>query len=1359
VQEALSLCTSNAKDKKLNMDTLRVICGLAMTMGRKYQPTMSQIESIGDFLVKLGTYELLCQHFSVEASLSNFRSKFQDTPIADLAKQLAERAEIAGLAIVVFRHQWSIGAGILGILEKIPHSVDPKSFMHLLPVIKNDEFSDTFLYSRGVDTESNMHWSSMPQCIADKDGTALVLDSGDEKLVLDTRKSRALDQTKINDILTSVTSWFVERAAKMQMFVGDIQNVVTFCELGLRCTTSTMDHEKLLSSPLLVQRLYKSWRSASSLQKMLMDNIGCPIEDGNSIFTIHTDDLLSMELVELVDLVFQGETDEGAILTKCSNYLEPLISDLSFGTSTEKNAGLDEAIVSYCNDLVQECQNIRENDCEIEEWILALEKATAACAAIASTSKTSLYKEERLIKDRKKLGELVLGVIHDVSLALEQTEISLQPTREIVSSFWTMYETLPAFAPSIEDPSMLESNSSEKVDFLSQDLVGMDILSRWPGCSPFSFFMLRQRCEDGARKRGIVVQLCQSFLDQTDKAPSKETCFLLLQDLLSDLEHLNNICFQGTLQIPKVLADTLVPRFLLDGSFDLLAAYIGTNPTLVDKDKMKEAVLDFLEEAVFSDGEKSSNISLAMKCQDIIGPSFVDILPAFQSIRRYLDASHFINNVIFEGIEEIEPVSATKIRHTLPLDMIECVLEGVPEAVICGCPQWVDRVFARDSNSILRQAADQALNQNGDVPFGGDLPVLPGGAIFHLATILGLDDAISAIVVKCRVVHYARREEMQGAAAAICRTLIRDDHLTTHDNDVAALAKLGAVASVVKDELYPDISTKKELCLAALHKFKGSVQLFKSEAYETIIKVASVLDLQTSRFSREQHNVFAGRQETLLSRPVARVYCHILSEYNADIHQLLSDLLTQVSDGVVHDSLINALSRFVIYWCVSDSKTLKLKVDMNDKNDAKRNLALGCSMILHISSKLTAINCVLELQKIAADQAETVSREERFSSSNDICIPDDKIVQRLIGRGYSSNAACRAAVMTRNQGYNEALEWAVAHTMDHNFDDPILNLRTPNRKLIDQDAIQNLQNSLIAINRYLEDPKSMASFLRFISRMQENNVDPSSKSNSKMLTSNKAAKSNPPSARDKIPAVALDSASNKSFPSTVPPPKHLPMHSKEGAKPVLKSSKVTPSSLELPTQPTSQITYPPEPVVRTETSVSTALSLQKVLTDPHSSTIKVSKISVPLQNNISRGSKSPSKSPPPPPPSTTQSKLKATAQPGKRLVTSKTTTFRLTKNTPDERRKLIEEGRQLFQRSRMQAASGGAKTKASPPTRKAAARARSSPPPAPSTLLKTSVSQRQPIARRLEQKHVISADIDDAASEDSEWNFDDFDKM
>ena len=128
---------------------------------------------------------------------------------------------------------------------------------------------------------------------------------------------------------------------------------------------------------------------------------------------------------------------------------------------------------------------------------------------------------------------------------------------------------------------------------------------------------------------------------------------------------------------------------------------------------------------------------------------------------------------------------------------------------------------------------------------------------------------------------------------------------------------------------------------------------------------------------------------------------------------------------------------------------------------------------------------VNELQKIAGDQVANVATAERFDNSSNDRSPDPNLVHRLIERGYSENAAKKAVFMTGNTGYNEALGWAVTHTLDPNFNEPIVFVRDPRKMYIDEAGIQLLQKTLHATQRWIDDDKAKESLVAFLKYLDE----------------------------------------------------------------------------------------------------------------------------------------------------------------------------------------------------------------------------------------------------------------------------------
>jgi hypothetical protein len=1059
IREAISVCEDETCETNLSLEKLCSVLTLGLACSEKTRE-MSKLEVIRELIVRLGTYQLLCQHFGSVPSLKRFRCEARNASLHKLSLQFARSADIAALSVVIFRHRRIMGEKVLDIMSALPLSLDPTTYCHLLPVIRRGKFSDYFLAS----DDSEVPWSDMPRYISETLSCSVVLGLFDEKVVLDDNKGFSGEKSEVvGDLEAIVARWFLSRGANMQKFIGKVEDVIRLCAFGLECLSPHFEEKNVDHESSSIKQLYTTWCSASSLQSMLLDEI-VPI-DGSGI---STDDLMDMKLVDLLDLVFDCQTDSSRILYRFKEYVQPIILEKSSANINDETSSIDKALEAYCVNEARKCHDSSP---------AAAKRALAACAAIADCSKSSIPKRDRLIKQKEVLIDMVLTVHKEMMQALSKVNLSVEDEQELVGYFWRLYESLPARLPTGD------SSTEFQMETLFRHLICIDIVGRWPGCKPFaSYLEIDGTNNDGKEEskigESVVIKLCRSFNNAVQAISLNQDKVSLFRDLLSDVENLNALSFNKSLDVATIVCMHVVPELIETGLFGLVSIYLGHNGPVVDAAQVQCLVLDYVDNAVFSESGDGNSMAHAIRCQDILGPLLPEAQSAFQSIRRYLDAAHFVDTVIFEGKNALL-LLPKDFKRMGALDSVECVLRTVPESVVCGSPEWIDEVFAQNANQALRDAKSSHNDPAKDLA-NVQLPVLPGGAIFHLATILGLEDSTSVLVVKCRVVHYALKCGFYGAAASISRTLIHETNFGSDSAEAQDLAKVKAVADTVSQEMYADLTTKKELCNRVLSRFRLALSVTNSDPFNTIIQTSAALNLSLSRFNQDFNEASPQRKESLLMRPLARLYKHIFYEYNTDVHRLFFDLVKQTEHSEVHDSLMNALSRFVVYWCIHDSKTLKRFISLMDKADAEDNLALGCSLILHIPSNLTATNCVHELEKISADQAANVASEERFGTSNSICVPNIELIRRLIDRGYSENAARRAVMMTRNSGYNDALGWAVMHTMDPDFNQPIAILKSDNKKYIDEEAIQLLQKSLVQISRVLEDSSTRANLIKYI---------------------------------------------------------------------------------------------------------------------------------------------------------------------------------------------------------------------------------------------------------------------------------------
>lgn len=1300
-QQATSLFDRESKESELPWEKVRPVLKLALASAEELRDG-DRAGALRRILVRLGSFELLCKSLDSIPTLVSFREEVIGLDVVALSIEMAERGDLCALSILVFRHRREIGMELLPVLDALPLPLNPSAYCHLLPIIQNGRMSDFFLPSN--EDGPNLPWSHMPQYLTDRENVSLVVDLFDEKVVLDFNKvsqgDNSSDSMNTQTLETSVANWFVARAKRIQSFLGQEGNMVSLCELGLKCVAPFVDETSVDTSSPAIQQLFKTWRSSLIFQRMLIDGVVSIDGDG-----ISTEDLLGMSVIDLLELVLEGEMETSMILSKFRDYLQPLLFESS-GSQSKAN-DLDKALVSYCVNETEKCNKNLSSDPELS--IALTKRALASCSAISQSSKTSVHKRDRLIKEKEMLIEMVLTVVQRVSSVLGGLDLSMNDYRELRNLMWNMYESLPADSSKTEP---MHSSLVQKLETLYQMLVCFDACSRWPGLDVSLCIDPKREGED------VCVEVCKSFCAIVGRIPSGEDKISSLKDLLSDLTNLNDVCFRGRIEVGRILSSHLVPSLLEKGAFDLLAVFLASGGALVDQEGTEKSVLDFVDEAVFATG---SNVTAAIKCQEVVGPKLPKLKATFESIRRYLHASHFIATVIFDGTDA-RALNPSELKNMSPFDAVEVVMRMVPQSVICGCPQWMDEAFAREANKALREAESPSGSVEEPSPQDG-LPILPGGAIFHLATILGLDESMAVLAVKCRVIHYALECEFFGTAAAIARTFVLASASgRTSDTTQAAAdnAKLSAVAQIVSIETYTDLRTKKELCEAVLCRCNTCLLGSMSAPFDTILEVSSSLNVVTSRFNIEFQDFPAGRRERLLSRPLARLPKHILHDYKAHVYRLFTDLTLQAEQGQVHDDLMKALSMFHFYWCLHDAKSLKARIDMTDKADAEENLALSCALALQIPSNSTASNCVHTLQKTAADEISRVATEERLESDDeDVFKPNADLVRRLIGRGYSENAAVRAVTMTANSGYNEALQWAVVHTMDPDFDKPLVMLKKSNCFGIDENAILQLQKSLFRLERILEQPSERASFLH--------------------------------------------STSRKDGQFTMAPTDFGPKNGKEAVN-INGSQNLasTPSTPVFPLKSSSHMKakQKPDPV------------LPKPVALPHTTATK----SVPLSR--------------PPPPPRLNGKSKASSYKGVTANDSKQSTvtsreelrrngealraqLRGQKSKTDSRRRLIDDGRRLFQQTRQTPKAAATTLAVDTNGHQAAPKAVPPRPPLPQQLQAggtngivapaAAASARKPALAAMVSQHLsakVAEDVNDVAGAGGDdWDFDDFDDM
>ena len=1093
------------------------------------------ILKLTNIFIKLGTFSLLCKVYESKPDLERFRGSFLTLSFVDLATSIATKGDIFALTIVMYRHRHELRPFQLKILSQIPLALDPVTYCHLLPVDRPE--GDFFVVND--EQKGGRPWSSMNVYINQTANQTLVNSEEDANYVSSTLAD-ALDE--ISSSRKEMTNWHLDRALQLEASVGKLDLLETFCSLALKSLLVTGKPDN--ADDPSIARLYSLRVVASCLNDLALggnNTVGLCDPDFNSVAAVTASEILEMPFDKLFATLLGSPKDPIDVFSRFKAVVQPIITlpGLSASSDCRSQDEIEEssdcAIVAYCLGQVNASTNKPLGKmASSTSQIIVLRNALSICSTVANSSRSSIKKQDRLVKRKKNVTDLVVQVVYCLSVITVDLVLLPSDCRHIVGLLWDMYECLPNQCPVDEKEDNFASLSS-RADLLYRHLIAVDLMSRWVPQKALTFAgKLKHASErDGMELVGneLASLMCQTFCKQLKKdegADWNDQSFISLREIVSDLEEINAACFDSSLDFLEVVQNELIKSLLKHGQFRLMNKLLSKKSPWMNKNAVERAIVAFVNEAMFGDEITSTaangvNLQLAIRCQDVVGPMFPSLHQSFWSMRKYLDAAHFANSVLLREMRGFE-IKPTDVRDAPPLDIVEKVLQANPRAILEGCPDWMDSIFARGANAAMllffrtRSNPNLAMeSQHHDKP---QLPPLPGGAIFHLAFLVGLERQTASIVVKTRVANIGFSMGAPWIAAAICLSLVHDFEGELASAEASLL--LGLVAQVVTDDAYDDIYTKKSLCEGVLSQMKNSVSVSDSKAFASICGAFASLESRTSRFrpeawvqthakdeqtdqSIDQGSAFLAfraaaavvnlvghlddetcpsKPKGLEPRPIDRVYKETMAGYNANIHELFTILQLKASSNDHDDPLLIAIGRLMTFWAVAvSSRFTSENLDgTREQADAADVLQICASLFFHVNHKEGLISDIVELRQIAETQAAGALEQASLFSKPTSVRPDLGIVRTLVGRGYTENGARRAAVMTNNASADLALQWAVAHSFEPGFDDPIILIKSIREKNLDQKSIKMIKEVLFLVSQLAEGETTIKSLLPRLKR-------------------------------------------------------------------------------------------------------------------------------------------------------------------------------------------------------------------------------------------------------------------------------------
>ena len=1101
VQQALFSTASQDVSQRIpamqngDMDLFRSVCRLALNRIQEARlgaslaiaGSVEEVKAVSNEittrLVKLGTFELLCEHLSCQPSLDRFIRDYLPVTALDLARSFAKTCDIISLSLLFFRHRRDLHFHECDVLDLIPLSVSPSLYQHLLPVqntsssdLHQHQYEDFFL--AGTDSDHLLEFSDMPEYLSVRFGVSAAIDEDDKNSVVENSlkpPGEAVNGASTERSVIALEEWYANRAVRIDQFISSLEHAAHFskCALSaLRLEYSPETFGASCASPA-VEKLYRIAHFADTVRTVLPDPNDTKLLA--SLTSLGPDDFANMAAKELVSIVMNCKGESVDLKARYDQYLLPLMKE-KFSGSNDNSIVLfeiDNGVESFCVSLFEADQLLNPG---------VLLDAVKLCSKIAWSSRTSLEQSSRIVKDKRVLIKLVLAIFAEVGYAASAMALPSPDQSQLVDTLWKIYETVPLTLPQNgdhEDPS-----STKDLDSLFDSLVFLDLVVRWPKTDAFvllqEWISLSSEEEERTSPRLIrfgektASMLCRSFCEQlknvNDQSKDVDGAPELLSALLGDLDEMNRMCFLGCLSLKEVLTKCLFRPLLLQREITVLGEFLArADREVIDTESIAKEVSIFFNDAVYgstrhTDGSGNMRLSAAMECQDVLGKWLPELRREFQAVRQYLDAAHHMSAILLPG--RVDNLGPETIRTMLPLDVIEHVLASNPRSLICDCEDWADPAWAKEANETIRThilGTSRKMPDEAAVSALTNLPPLPGQAVFHLAKLLGLESSSSAIAVKSRVIEYAVVAKLYGAAAAVCRSLIAD----ASASDTDGLPVLDAVAKIVAHQEYDDVATKREICSVVLVQHSGNLSPSKYIPLEVILNVWNKI---------EHHDRIMERPPDCAIVSFGHFFHDTRKEYSTDLSDLFTTLHCQLADCVIDDVLLKALARYAAFWCIGRSTRPKTNpIEPFETSSTGSIVALSASLLLHIQNNDIARPCLDELRLIFDEQKTGVA--SLTSTGASWCTPDPSIVKGLMGRGYSEFGARRAAIMTNNAGFDAALQWAVLHSLDDGFDEPLTCFRSPTELFADRESKESLEACLALLEKIQSGSMNLKSLI------------------------------------------------------------------------------------------------------------------------------------------------------------------------------------------------------------------------------------------------------------------------------------------
>ena len=768
-----------------------------------------------------------------------------------------------------------------------------------------------------------------------------------------------------------------------------------------------------------------------------------------------------------------------------NQYFEP--NSVSAATNADVVSGsVGSDVVKMCISKIASARNSnvkcrkRKNMNGDESFTVAcrLENALSACLYFASLGTNTVPSAIRVIRHDNDLVDFAEQVFRSMIIVVNDDWDLI--TDSLLQTTWSIFELLPSNSFLSDQVKQSDAESGHRmIGILYFKLMALQLCHKWRRLSEAlprtlkNFFRSREditttnefKQRISSAGYDIVAFVCGSFSVQVARGCEDN----LLFDFISDIEELDRRFFSGTIQSSGSLGKLLVPSLLKRQSLDALREILKLQQKWFDEDYVCGVIRSFVVDRMNSDDRESAAVGLA--CMKIIGPLFPELRNVFEHHHRLFDAKNFTSDTMKLKHDVIGKVFDVSHSHE-SLVMIECLVQECPQSLLMGCEFWGDIGSGKnacvDALQYFSFQIETVMRGNPITDSDTVLPPMPGGLVMQLANILGINTPLNTLLVKKIMLMGALELKLVHAAVAICYSMLADAAFAADYTDGHTSELLSCIDAIMLDQSFINSYIKKDLCVQSLNllsmtsssSFDTLLETFFNLEYESLMRVAK----HARDLAATNDQSLAGKTKNVFTNGSLSSLFHKIKESTSTD---LLPLLSSFHEGVAPSkSNLEVICRTVLSWITSESLTGKTMATGSPFPDYNIiviiELVSCCLHELDNATALAIINRAVEAFK------STVQQDS--SSTNTQIQPDQAIVERLKGRGYGLNASRRAVIMTKNQGYSEALSWAVSHFQDNDFDSPLYFLQVENAPGVEQSLVQNIKKLLVAIHASLRRP-------------------------------------------------------------------------------------------------------------------------------------------------------------------------------------------------------------------------------------------------------------------------------------------------